>query len=68
MGAKKHRSVAYSRQNNVVELILKEDYRVLDRREFNINNPKDKIQLYEYIKEKLGINFGEDSVEGKEFW
>ena len=44
----------------MLEIIYKENYKILDRVEFRLNNPKDKRALLDYIRQKLGLIYTED--------
>jgi len=52
--------MGFQKSNEILEVTYKENYKILDRVEFALNNPKDKRRLLEYIREKMGLTFSKD--------
>lgn len=54
---------------NVIEIIVKSDFKILDRLEYNLNNPKDRVKLLFYIRRKLGLEEEiTEEAESFEYW
>jgi hypothetical protein len=53
----KHQSVKYYQIDNYIEVILKSGNDTVDKQSFDINSEKGQRRFFNYVVEKLGINF-----------
>ena len=64
----RHKLLQSQRNDDVLEVVLRQDYKIIDRLEFRLNNKKDKLELLKYIKQKLGITFSKEEYDNIESW
>lgn len=64
----KYRAAGFQRNQDILEVIYKRDFKIQDRVEFRLNNPKDKSKLLFYIREKLGLAFSKKEADKIEWW
>ena len=59
----KHKSVQYYQINNYIEVSLKSGNETVDKQNFDINSEKGQRRFFNYVVEKLGINFSKFQKE-----
>lgn len=58
------KKLPFQKEREILEIRLINNYRIIDKVEFSLNNEKDRYRLLEYIKEKIGIST--KNKEGKD--
>jgi hypothetical protein len=64
----KRKSLSFQRQNESLEVIYRQDYKKIDSIEFNLNSPKDRKRLLEYVRQKLGLSFSKKEEQNIHWW